>query len=83
MSLDRPIHLKDHGNNEFEVIVLVSENGYLFSIPRLIRVQADKNYRPNAINTEIEGVAAYATSDLVTPHPTKKDFYKVIGRPDR
>lgn len=34
------------------------------------------------INTTVDGAYAYATSDLVSPHPTKKDFYKIVGRAD-
>ena len=33
-------------------------------------------------NTKVDGVDAYATSDLVTPHPTKKGLYKIVGRTD-
>ncbi|TFY54516.1 hypothetical protein EVJ58_g8816 [Rhodofomes roseus] len=38
--------------------------------------------RPNLLNTKVDGVDAYATSDLVAPHPTKKGFYKIVGRTD-
>lgn len=33
-------------------------------------------------NTKVDGIDAYATSDLVTPHPTKKGLYKIVGRTD-
>lgn len=42
-------------------------------------VKVTNGYRPNVINTTSEGVDAYATSDLVTPHPTKEGYYKVVG----
>lgn len=34
------------------------------------------------INTKVEGVAAYATSDIFTPHPTKPDLWRIHGRAD-
>ncbi|TFY65192.1 hypothetical protein EVJ58_g2123 [Rhodofomes roseus] len=30
----------------------------------------------------VDGVDAYATSDLLVPHPTKKGFWKIFGRTD-
>ncbi|KAH9912112.1 acetyl-CoA synthetase-like protein [Fomitopsis serialis] len=38
--------------------------------------------RPNVVNTKVNGVDAYATSDLVAPHPTQEGLYKVVGRTD-
>ncbi|KAK0480581.1 hypothetical protein IW261DRAFT_1473414 [Armillaria novae-zelandiae] len=37
---------------------------------------------PSVINTKINGVDAYATSDLLMPHPTKPGFWKIFGRSD-
>ncbi|CAL1699334.1 unnamed protein product [Somion occarium] len=37
---------------------------------------------PCKFNTVIDGIDAYATSDLLTPHPTKPGFWKVYGRAD-
>ncbi|GJJ12703.1 putative NRPS-like protein biosynthetic cluster [Clathrus columnatus] len=34
------------------------------------------------INTEIDGVPAYATSDLVERHPNNPNLFKIIGRAD-
>ncbi|KZT73708.1 acetyl-CoA synthetase-like protein [Daedalea quercina L-15889] len=45
-------------------------------------VVASELLRPNMINTKVDGVDAYATSDLVAPHPTKKGLYKIVGRTD-
>ena len=45
----------------------------------MTHVKVTSRYRPNVINTTSEGVDAYATSDLVTPHPTKAGYYKVVG----
>ncbi|KAL5492825.1 hypothetical protein ACEPAI_4273 [Sanghuangporus weigelae] len=45
-------------------------------------VVATENYRPVVINTTVDGVDAYATDDLVSPHPSEKDLFKVVGRAD-
>ncbi|KAH8110847.1 acetyl-CoA synthetase-like protein [Phellopilus nigrolimitatus] len=45
-------------------------------------VLATDSFRPNAINTKVNGRDAYATSDLVAPHPTKPGYWKVVGRTD-
>lgn len=37
---------------------------------------------PCVFNTNIEGVDAYATGDLLTPHPEKPGFWKIFGRSD-
>ena len=34
------------------------------------------------INTVVDGVGAYATSDILAPHPTKPGYWKVFGRAD-
>ena len=34
------------------------------------------------MNTTINGVGAYASSDLARPHPTKPDYYCIWGRVD-
>lgn len=39
-------------------------------------------HHPVVINTQIDGVDAYATSDLLVPHPTKPGLWKVYGRKD-
>ncbi|KAH9934343.1 uncharacterized protein B0H18DRAFT_870080 [Fomitopsis serialis] len=38
--------------------------------------------RPSVINTKVNGADAYATSDLLVPHPTKHGYWKVYGRTD-
>ncbi|KAH8113759.1 acetyl-CoA synthetase-like protein [Phellopilus nigrolimitatus] len=45
-------------------------------------VLATDSFRPNAINKRINGRDAYATSDLISPHPTKPGYWKVVGRTD-
>ncbi|KAJ8092337.1 putative NRPS-like protein biosynthetic cluster [Marasmius tenuissimus] len=37
---------------------------------------------PSVFNTEVDGVRAYATSDLFTRHPTKSGYWKMYGRAD-
>ena len=34
------------------------------------------------INTVVDGVGAYATSDILAPHPTKPVYWKGFGRAD-
>ncbi|KAJ7449028.1 hypothetical protein B0H11DRAFT_2079248 [Mycena galericulata] len=38
--------------------------------------------RPAVINTQVGGIDAYATSDLLAPHPTKPGYWRVFGRTD-
>ncbi|KAL0578153.1 hypothetical protein V5O48_003858 [Marasmius crinis-equi] len=37
---------------------------------------------PSALNTEVDGIKAYATSDLFIPHPTKPNHWSYHGRVD-
>ncbi|EIW79995.1 acetyl-CoA synthetase-like protein [Coniophora puteana RWD-64-598 SS2] len=37
---------------------------------------------PHVLNTKSNGIQAYATSDLITPHPTRPGLWKVFGRTD-
>ncbi|KAI0687627.1 acetyl-CoA synthetase-like protein, partial [Cerioporus squamosus] len=39
-------------------------------------------FTPNVFNMSIEGRPAYATSDLLQQHPTKKHLFRVFGRAD-
>ncbi|KAJ7083262.1 hypothetical protein C8R44DRAFT_822628 [Mycena epipterygia] len=38
--------------------------------------------RPSVLNTQVGGIDAYATSDLLMPHPTKQGYWKIFGRTD-
>ncbi|KAJ7193924.1 hypothetical protein GGX14DRAFT_378403 [Mycena pura] len=38
--------------------------------------------RPSVLNTRVNGIDAYATSDLMIPHPTKPGYWKIYGRVD-
>ncbi|KAF8869841.1 hypothetical protein CPB85DRAFT_1356315 [Mucidula mucida] len=37
---------------------------------------------PVVVNTRVDNVDAYATSDLLQPHPTRHGFWRVFGRRD-
>ncbi|KAJ7751462.1 hypothetical protein B0H16DRAFT_1419536 [Mycena metata] len=37
---------------------------------------------PAVLNTQVGGIPAYATSDLILPHPTKPGYWKIFGRTD-
>ena len=34
------------------------------------------------MNSVVDGVGAYDTNDIVSPHPTKEGLWKVVGRAD-
>lgn len=38
--------------------------------------------RPSVINTKVNGRDAYASSDLLVPHPTKPGYWRIHGRTD-
>ncbi|KAF8968163.1 hypothetical protein BDZ97DRAFT_1655638 [Flammula alnicola] len=38
--------------------------------------------RPSVINTKVDGIDSYATSDLMSPHPTKPGYWRIYGRTD-
>ncbi|KAG7091792.1 putative NRPS-like protein biosynthetic cluster [Marasmius oreades] len=37
---------------------------------------------PSVLNTQVDGIPAYATSDLFIPHPTKPEYWRIHGRAD-
>ncbi|CAL1699337.1 unnamed protein product [Somion occarium] len=41
-----------------------------------------KHLIPAVFNTTVDGVDAYATNDLLSPHPTKPGYWKIFGRAD-
>ncbi|KAG8701413.1 hypothetical protein FRC08_004091 [Ceratobasidium sp. 394] len=45
-------------------------------------VVATEQHKPVMLNCEIDGQPAYATKDLMVPHPTKPGLWRVIGRLD-
>ncbi|TFY80855.1 hypothetical protein EWM64_g3157 [Hericium alpestre] len=40
------------------------------------------HHHPTVLNTKVDGHHAYATSDLLLPHPTKSGLWKIYGRKD-
>ncbi|KAJ6553311.1 hypothetical protein B0H19DRAFT_1263705 [Mycena capillaripes] len=42
----------------------------------------NKFCRPAVLNTQVGGIDAYATSDLLVPHPVKSGYWKIYGRTD-
>ncbi|KAG8704771.1 hypothetical protein FRC09_003330, partial [Ceratobasidium sp. 395] len=45
-------------------------------------VLAMEEHKPLILNCELDGQAAYATKDLMVPHPAKHGLWKTIGRLD-
>ncbi|KAF8200271.1 hypothetical protein BJ912DRAFT_921743 [Pholiota molesta] len=68
----------------------------LFQIPRLVKAEmvphgentfefvmvSNPYCHPSVINTKVAGIDAYATSDLMVPHPTKPGYWRIYGRSD-
>ncbi|KAI9433075.1 acetyl-CoA synthetase-like protein [Lactarius indigo] len=48
----------------------------------LIKLQDHDLHHPVVFNTDVDGKDAYATSDLLVPHPTKPGLWKIYGRKD-
>ena len=48
----------------------------------LCAVQSPPEMPLAAVNTKLDGQDAYATSDLVEPHPTKPNYWRIFGRAD-
>lgn len=71
-----------HGNNTFELIVVVRSPTHIKITVTKLRLQANPFGIPGVINTQVNGVDAFATSDLFTPHPTKAGFWRPYGRAD-
>lgn len=73
------------GGNSFELVVVVSN---IVQPTALVAtgidglVQSNENSRPSMINTQVDGVDAWSTSDLFVEHPTKRGYWKVFGRTD-
>ncbi|PCH42382.1 acetyl-CoA synthetase-like protein [Wolfiporia cocos MD-104 SS10] len=45
-------------------------------------VVSNEIYEPNVCNTTVDGRSAYATSDLLSPHPTAPGYWRIVGRTD-
>lgn len=59
----------------------ISRSNYIWSL-NLLSNQPHGYMRPCVFNTRVDGTDAYATGDLLTPHPTKPGYWKVFGRAD-
>ena len=71
------------GNGNYELVVKVRYRTFLRCLNELISwFKPGPWMLPSVFNTTINGVPAYATGDLVTPHPTKPNFWKIFGRDD-
>lgn len=44
--------------------------------------QQTDTHHLSLLNMEVDGQPAYATGDLVLPHPTKQGLFKIYGRKD-
>ena len=55
---------------------------YLYEFGSTQFFQANPACRPSVINTQINGVDAYATADLFTAHPTRPGYWLMHGRAD-
>ncbi|KAG6877703.1 hypothetical protein C0993_004913 [Termitomyces sp. T159_Od127] len=76
-------HFVDQGDGSSLVMVLV---GILFSYLKFslkgheLHKQATEGHSPPIINTRISGKDACDTGDLLGPHPTRPDYWKVVGK---
>ena len=73
---------RPHGDNQFELIVLVCPILLAFIPNYIIFRQKNEYHQPCMFNTKEDGIDAYATSDLFEPHPTKSGLWRIIGRAD-
>ena len=74
------------GDGTYEVVVLVSFILIRFWRPPCTNRERYKQSPPElplpVTNTKVGDQDAYATSDLVAPHPTQPGLWKVVGRAD-
>ena len=69
----------------YEVVVLVSPASSCTSSLYELKSKTPQSPRDIPLpkpNTKIGDRDAYATSDLVIPHPTKSGLWKIVGRAD-
>ncbi|KAK7037592.1 hypothetical protein VNI00_011084 [Paramarasmius palmivorus] len=69
------IEFVDQGDGTFHALVIVGFN------PSFV-VEPTEDQAPNCTNTQWRGQSVFATEDLLIPHPTRKDYWKVLGRMD-
>lgn len=78
-----------HGHAELVILVSLFRQRIPICIPPycvliydMFMPQPSRFERPCLFNTTIDGADAYASSDLLAPHPTKPGYWKVHGRVD-
>lgn len=83
-----PDNVKPHflydseGNAELVLLVSVITYSIILNNDHVAGPQTHQLQKPCVTNTTVNGVPAYATSDIMSPHPTKPGFWKVYGRAD-
>ena len=46
------------------------------------RLQCSEDFEPNVIDTNVDGIGGCLIKDIITPHPARKDLWRIIGRVD-
>jgi hypothetical protein len=72
------------GDGTYELVILVSlrPKGILCTFVNIRCYQDSAFTTPSVVNTKVNGIDGYATSDLLVQHPTKPGFWKIYGRAD-
>lgn len=47
-----------------------------------LKLQASPTLTPSVLNTQLGDIPAYATNDLLVPHPTDNRLWRIYGRAD-
>lgn len=77
--------MRPAGDGTYELLILVCSPLYSrssWSSDLILLWQATSRCSPRVINDNVDGIDAYATNDLLEPHPTREGFWKVYGRVD-
>ena len=78
----KDIRIIERGDNEYMAAVMVSTGNKSEVTSIKLRPQASGDFVPNVINTTIDGVDGFLINDLLSTHPTRKGFWKIVGRAD-
>ena len=77
---------KPIGDGTYEVVILVSMMNLEYHSVQILTIDRLSQSQPElplpVTNTKVGDQDAYATSDLVSPHPTKPGLWKIVGRMD-
>lgn len=79
------VKMVPHGNNTFELVIVVSTTNLNNQLPQVLMCRLDQSNEyshPSVINTHVDGIDAWSTSDLLVEHPTKPGYWKIFGRSD-